>query len=553
MYLPPAHGQNGITALTGGKVYTSTGWQEAVVFNDETILAVGSTAAVMADYQGQATVIDLGGRVVLPGLHDMHVHPMMAGLAMRECAFPQGSSPEKILAQVAECVSETPPGEWITGGQWAGNSFGDTQPTKAMLDRVAPNNPVMLTDISGHSSWANTRALAIGGITRDTSDPDGGLIERDTFGEPTGLLRESAMAILQQHIPQPSLQKRAEALESALDDLMRQGVTSIVDALVDPDTLEAYAYLVARNRLRMKVRGCLVYGEAWGNTDWFNRELARRADYTSEYFSLDCVKVFMDGVPTESHTAAMLEPYRGVDPENESPARAFGLLLVKADELASLVTRLDADGITVKFHAAGDRAARAALDAIEAARGVNGLPGQRHDVGHLTFIAPADIQRAKTLGATLEYSPYLWFPTVINDDIAAAIGPERLTRVWPVREGIESGALVVVGSDWPAGTPSNNPWVGIETLVTRRQPGAGEGDSSFGPAQSITLEQALAIYTGNGAAQLSRGHQYGGIQPGMMPYVIVVSDFLSTSINEIHTTQVDTVYVQGRRVEMGSD
>ncbi|MFD2501177.1 amidohydrolase family protein [Rhizorhabdus histidinilytica] len=188
----------------------------------------------------------------------------------------------------------------------------------------------------------------------------------------------------------------------------------------------------------------------------------------SARFRTDCVKMYEDGVPTESHTAAMIDPYEpGADGHLHEPAR--GMLLVGPATLDPLLTRLDKMGITVKFHAAGDQASRTALDAIAAARKANGPDGPMHEVGHLTFVNPADLARAKAIRATLEFSPYLWFPSPINDDIIKAIGEERIKRVWPVREGIDSGALVIAGSDWSV-VPSANPWIGIETLVTRRAP-----------------------------------------------------------------------------------
>ena len=224
--------------------------------------------------------------------------------------------------------------------------------------------------------------------------------------------------------------------------------------------------------------------------------------YARDNFRPDCVKVFADGVPTESHTAAMLEPY--ADGQANAPAK--GMLLIDPAVINPAVARWDRAGLTVLFHAAGDGAVRASLDAIEYARKENGANGPIHQVGHCTFIARDDLPRARALNAAFEFSPYLWSPSPINDDIIRAIGPQRIERVWPLREGLESGALVVAGSDW-AVVPEPDPWLAIETSVTRRTPG-GDG-STFGPHEAISVRQAVDVFTINAAKRLGVADRFG--------------------------------------------
>jgi predicted amidohydrolase YtcJ len=213
------------------------------------------------------------------------------------------------------------------------------------------------------------------------------------------------------------------------------------------------------------------------------------------------------------------------------------------------VTRFDRLGMTVKFHAAGDAAVRAGLDAIEAARRTNGYSGRLHDVGHCTFVAKADLPRARAIGATFEVSPYLFAPSPINDDITKATGAERIARVWPVREMLDAGALVVAGSDW-AVVPSVNPWIAVETLVTREKPGGSA--ESFGKAQAITVPEALALFTTNAARHRGEQRRLGAIEPGMLADVIVVDrDPYEVPVREIHRTRVIKTIVGGKVVYDG--
>jgi predicted amidohydrolase YtcJ len=233
--------------------------------------------------------------------------------------------------------------------------------------------------------------------------------------------------------------------------------------------------------------------------------------YARERFKPDCVKLGLDGVPTDGHTAAMLEPYADATHIRDE-ARAKGMLTWPAAVLKRTVTELDRQGFTVKFHAAGDAAVRAGLDAIEAARKANGFSGVLHDVGHNSFIQMSDVRRARALGATLEMSPYIWYPNPIIPDIARAIGPERMQRWIPVKDAIDAGALVVPGSDY-AVVPSMSPWIAIETLVTRQVPGGG--GEVLGAAERITLQQAFDLFTVN-RPPMGNANLTGRIEVGML-------------------------------------
>jgi len=209
--------------LGNGHVYTPYGWGDSLAIHGGGGVAVGD-AAVKPHINSKNRTIDLKGKTVLPGLHDMHVHPAGAGLGELQCKLPQDSSPEQIFAITAACVKAHKPGQWITGRAYEAAAFGATPPNKSMLDKVAPNNPVIFTDISGHSSWANSMALLLAGINRDTANPVGGIIERDVNGEPTGLLREAASGLVSRLILPPTPAETAQGLKWALDTMLVQGL-----------------------------------------------------------------------------------------------------------------------------------------------------------------------------------------------------------------------------------------------------------------------------------------------------------------------------------------
>jgi predicted amidohydrolase YtcJ len=530
--------------LQRGQIYTPSGWVEAVAIQDGVLIAVGDQAAVDAFRNDATEIIDLDGATVLPGFHDMHVHPMGAGMAQLQCQFPQGSTREQIVAAVEACAERRPNGEWISGGQWDASSFGAESMDRAVLDRVTPDNPVSLVDISGHSLWVNSSALEVAGITATTPNPPGGIIERDADGRATGVLRESAGGLVRRLIPPTSEEQAMQALSWSLNQMLSFGITSFTDAVVGEMQLEAYATLADQGLLKQRVVACMVgAGGAPNGSQQLPDYVVYRNLYTRDRVSPTCIKLLLDGVPTDGHTAAMLEPY--VDTIGDG-GRDRGLLMVPSDRLNSLVTRLDAMGFTVKMHAAGDAAVRAGLDAIEAARRANGFSAQLHDVAHNSFVHPDDIRRAAQIAATFEMSPYIWYPNPITPDIVKAVGAERMQRWIPLKDAIDAGALVVPGSDWSV-VPSVNPWIAIETLVTRRAPGGG--GEALGEGQRITLEQAIDLFTVNSARQKGKRAELGTIEPGMLADLVVINQNpFDVPITDVHKTRVLTTLVDGEVV-----
>jgi predicted amidohydrolase YtcJ len=532
--------------LRNGEIHRDAGSAQALAVKRGVIVAVGDEAGIAA-YRGANTqVIDLKGAAVVPGLHDMHVHPTGAGLAQARCRITQGSTPQQILDAVKGCVAKRKKGEWITGGQWEASAFGREAMHRSFLDRVSPDNPVALNDISGHSLFVNSKALQLAGVTKATQNPAGGIIERDPKGEPSGVLRERAGSLVYAVVPAPTAEENATALSWSLKNMLSYGITSFTDAGLDDAGLATYAALYDKGVLKQRVRGCIM----WRSMS-FNARRSSAAEtiqsrnlYARDRFKPDCIKIVLDGVPTDGHTAAMVDPY--ADASHAEDVRSKGILMVPQAELNAAVIDFDRQGFTVKFHAAGDAAVRAGLNAIEAARQANGFSGNLHDVGHNSFVQMSDIQRGRAIAATFEMSPYIWYPNPIIPDIARAIGAERMKRWIPVKDAIDAGALVVPGSDWSV-VPSVNPWIAIETLVTRQK--LGGGGETLGEAEKLTLKQAFALFTVNGARQMGNANRTGALEPGLFADLLVLDrNPFKIPVTQIHETQVAMALINGEIV-----
>ena len=534
--------------LTNGQVKTPSGWAEAVAIRDGIIVFVGDATEIGALQDSSTQVIDLDGDAVLPGLHDSHVHALFAGLEQYQCGFAAGASPEAIADAISACVAASNAGDWIQGGNWVAAVFDPGQQNKSFLDALAPDNPVLLNDEAHHSLWVNSRALKLAGINRETPDPDGGIIERDASGEPNGLLRESAARIVQSVVPPASDELRRDALILATNQMLSFGITSFTVASVRTPDIGPLSALSEQGLIKQRVRGCIVWAPAPEEVNSMGESLlAARSNYSQPRFSPDCVKIFLDGVPTESHTGAMLAPYEDAttDPSDDRPEK--GMLLFSQDVLDKAVTRFDRQGLHIKFHAAGDAAVRAAIDAVAAARVANGTGGPLHHVGHSTFVDPADIPRVREVDMAWEFSPYIWYPTPMAAvDILAAVGAERMKRWVPIKDALDTGALVVAGSDWSV-VPSVNPWLAMETMVTRQLPGGS--NETLGLQESVTLEDAFRILSENGARLMGHRDKVGSIEVGMRADVIVTeTNPFDVPITSVHATKVRMTFIDGEKV-----
>ena len=520
---------------------------EAIATSKNLIIDVGGAKDILSHKGPDTEVIDLKGQTMLPGFHDLHVHPLFAGSGAISCVIPEGQDLAKTLQIIKSCAAKTPEGQWVSGRQWDVNALG-TVPHKSMIDKIVEDTPVFLQDTSGHSAWVNSKALSLAGISKNTHSPKGGIIERDASGAPTGVLRESAIDMVTKVAPPPNDKTIDSAMLWSFHQMLSYGITSFSEASLGfvagaKAELKAYANLADSGLLKQRARICITWEPG---VKCIESQIALRNLYVRERVSPDCIKIHLDGVPTDSHTAAMLASYAGRVHGRNDKASKSGRLLFNPEVLNQALIDFDRMGLAVKFHAAGDAAVRASLDAIEAARKANSFSGVLHDVGHCTFVSEDDIPRALQIGATFEVSPYLWSPSPINNDITNAIGDSRMERVWPIRDMIDSGALVVAGSDWSV-VPSVNPWIGIEALVTRERPGGSK--DSFGKQHAVRLDEALELFTVNAAKHEGTANKLGVIQTGMLADLVIIDkNPFDIPVNKLHKIQVTQTIIDGEVV-----
>jgi len=540
------------TVLMNGAIYTldqKRPWAEAVAISAGKIVYVGSSDCARK-YTGAATkVIDLQGRYAQPGIVDAHVHPIMGGLkSLYECNFAFTATPDDIAQALETCAKNTPEGTWIRGGQW-GSSFFDQHELKSpkgFLDRISTKHPIYLMDDSGHNGWANSVALAAAGLTKATPDPEGGTIVRGPDGEPNGVLLETGARIFDRVLPEWTTEQYVAAARESARLANGFGITGIKDAGLGGTAGIAFGELDRRGELTLNVAVCnsTPYGARSEPLDYAAIEASRDQHRTPRVHT-DFVKIFLDGVPTPARTAAMISPY--VSDETHG-ANFTGDVHVAPAVLAKDVIELDKRGFTIKIHAAGDRAIRVALDAIEAARKANGGSRLHHELAHAGYIDPTDIPRFARLGVVADYSPIIWYRSSIIEAVLAAVGEERGEHYWPTRSLLDSGAMIASGSDWPAAVPDQNPWVGIEALVTRRDPRGGASKPLW-PEQAITLEEALRIYTINGARALKLEQRTGSIEVGKSADLVVLDrNLFKVPIEDVGQAQVQLTLFEGKPV-----
>ncbi len=526
-----------------GRIYTvdaRRSWAEAVAITDGRIRYVGSDAGADAHIGTNTTVVDLGGRMMLPAFQDIHIHPISGGIEASACDLNGLAGLPEYRSIIGEYAAANPDAPWILGGGWSMAVFGPGgAPSRTILDELVPDRPVYLSSADGHTGWANSMALNFAGITRDTPDPVDGRIDRDPeTGDLVGSLQEGAMGLVTSHIPPTTLEERIAGLRYARNMLHRYGITSITDASVRPQNLEAYEALDQRGELNLRVVASL----------WWDRKkdeeqipdlIAQREKYTKGHVRATTVKIMQDGV-LENYTGAMLEPYL-------LGGGTRGIPMVEPEFLKQAVTMLDAEGFQVHFHAIGDAAIRQSLDAVEEALIENGDLGHRHHISHLQVIHPDDIPRFAELKVVANFQP-LWsaYDDYIKELNIPAIGEERTSWMYPIQSVKDAGGRVAFGSDWSVSTA--NPFYQMETAITRMDSNDYSIDP-FIPDEAIDIETAIDAFTINAAFVNRHEDVTGSIEPGKYADLIVLDqNLIDIGSRAISDTQVLLTLLEGEAV-----
>jgi predicted amidohydrolase YtcJ len=528
--------------LLDGKVWTVNQDQpeaEAVAVWRDRILAVGTSADVRSLAGPRTRVIALGGRRVLPGFHDSHVHLLDAGTALDEVALKDARDEEEFGRRLRDFDRKLPRDHWLLGGAWDHDrTFGGELPTAALIDRYVADRPVFLNRYDGHMAVVNSRALKLARITAQTADPPGGVIYRKPGSdEPTGVLRDSAMRLVRRHIPVATEDEIADRVRKALAVARRVGVTSVQDMDGgDHNTrsalLRVYQQLARSGQLTLRI------DLRWPLAGWDDlAKLGVQAGFGDDWVRIGGLKAFVDG-SLGSSTAKMFAPY------HHEPGQT-GVYLTSLDRLRQQILEADRAGLSVAVHAIGDRANAELLDLFAAVTQQNGPRDRRFRIEHAQHLRPQDYARFAALGVIASVQPY----HAIDDGRWAEkrIGAERCASSFAFRSLLDAGAKVAFGSDWEVAPL--NPLLGIDAAVNRRTPDGRHPEGWF-PEQKITVAEAIEAYTLTSAFAGHEESDRGSLEPGKLADLVVLSrDILAPEeCDHLHEAEVVLTVVGGRIV-----
>ncbi|MFF0013800.1 amidohydrolase [Streptomyces sp. NPDC005374] len=550
--------------LTGGQVLTvdrDFTVTEGVAVRGRDIVATGDDAEMRALAGPGTRIVELGGRTVLPGLNDSHLHGAAYGMTKPPFAIDVGhpavGSIADITAAVGQAVRAARPGEWIVGLGWDTGYLAECLadpwrfPHRRDLDAVAPHHPVCLTDFSSHMVWANSEALRRCGIDGGTAPPPGGVIDHDADGGPTGILREAAQRLAQVALPTPTIPQRRQAIQGVVRELHARGITSYTEPGLGPggagtlfggldtDNWTAYAGLVAAGELDARVSVLLLPAPMGGSADDLRKgleELRRPASADPRRLNAIGVKIFADGVPP-NRTAWMSEPY---------PEGGHGALCVHGDtpalqveELRDMIGIAHRAGFQLGVHVTGDRAIDTVVEAFVAANTAAPRPDARHYVIHGDFIGAGSLAKLAAHGYGVNMNPAIKW--TISDLMDEVVGRERSAYQWPVRSAVDSGVRVCASSDAPITQPD---WrQGVAAMMLRESKASGR---TSGPEQRVTLAEALRAYTATPAWQDFADDWKGTVEPGRAADLCVLDrPLLDLDPHEITDVQVDLTVFDG--------
>ncbi len=546
---------NADLALVNGAVYTVDAvrsWAQAVAVRDGRIIAVGTDADVRT-HVGRATeIVELDGKMLVPGFQDAHVHPVGGGLDMLQCDLHDLSTQEEYLLAIKAYAEDHPEREWILGGGWSMDVFPGGTPNKGLLDALVPDRCVYLPNRDGHSIWVNSRALERAGITKDTPDPADGRIERTDDGEPSGTLHEGAAELVARLAPAPTSEEMAEALLMGQRYLHSLGITAWQDAIVDEHehsgrNFQTYVDAAGRGDLTARVVGALWWDRHSG-AEQIEGFMEMRERGRVGRFAPTSVKIMQDGV-CENFTAAVIDPYLDA---HGGPTENRGISFVDPEALKGHVTELDRLGFQVHYHALAERAVREALDAIEAALVANGPSDNRHHLAHIQVVHPDDIPRFRRLRAVANAQP-LWaaHESQMDDLTIPFLGEPRWRWQYPFASLVRAGAMLAMGSDWSVSSP--DPLEEIHVAVNRRMssayPHKVENHEVFIPDERLDLATALAAFTMGSAYVNHLDGSTGSIEVGKYADLAVIDrDLFEHPVDELAEATVEQTFVEGERV-----
>jgi predicted amidohydrolase YtcJ len=522
--------------LVNGKIWTVNDKQaeiEAVAVLGNRIAAIGSTEEIRKWIGVNTRVVDLQGKRVTPGFNDSHVHFLDGGMGLASVQLRDARTPEEFRDRIRDFAAKLPKGRWILNGNWDHENWTPPAlPTRRLIDAVTPDNPVFINRLDGHMCLANSLALKLAGVTRETPDPPGGAIVRDAGGEPTGVLKDAAMNYVYKVIPSPSEEVMAEAIRAALAYAAENGVTSVQDMSASPEVFGVYQKLLANGEMTVRVYGIQPLSE-WGR-------LARvgvRAWFGNDKLKIGGLKGFADG-SLGSTTALFFEPYLDAPKTSGLPSDEM------FPEGKMLNNILDADraGLQVAVHAIGDKANKTILDVFAEVEKRNGARDRRLRIEHAQHLRPEEIKRFGAERVIASMQPY----HAIDDGRWAEnrIGPNRAKGTYAFRSLLVAGATLAFGSDWFVAPME--PLMGIYAAVTRRT-FDGKRPQGWVPEQKITVAEAVRAFTMGSAYASGDEKVKGSIEVGKLADLVVLSaDIFKSDPVEIEKAKVVMTIFDGK-------
>lgn len=524
--------------LTGGKIWTGTIAQpqvEAVACIGPRIVAMGSSSDIGHSIGPQTRVVDLAGKLMVPGFNDAHVHFYTGGQHLASVKLRDAQSEGEFRERIRKFAAQLPPGRWILGGDWDHENWTPARlPTRQLIDAVTADHPVFLNRLDGHMSLANTAALKLAGVDRNTPDPPGGTIVRDEKGEPTGVLKDAAAAAVERVIPAASDDEIADAVRAAMRYAAENGVTSVQDMSAAPEILRVYQKLLKSGELTVRISGHQPLA-TWERL----ADVGLLAAFGSGYLHIGGLKGFADG-SLGSTTALFFDPYL------DAPATS-GLAsdeMIPESKMRKHILDADRAGLQIAVHAIGDKANHIILGMFEDAERNNGARDRRFRIEHAQHLRPDDIPRFAKLHVIASVQPY----HAIDDGRWAEkrIGPERAKTTYAFHSLLEAGAVLAFGSDWYVAPME--PLLGIYAAATRRTLD-GKHPDGWVPEQKITVAQAIRAYTWGSAYASFDESNKGTIEPGKLAdFAVLSDDILSIDPVEISKTKVVMTVFDGKVV-----
>jgi predicted amidohydrolase YtcJ len=527
-----------------GRVYTENPaqpWAQALATRGGKIVAIGDDA-VIERRRGMGTrVINAGGKLVLPGFADCHVHFLEGSLSLAGVNLERAKNPSDIQNSLREYASEHPGAEWILGRGWNYAMFSpETLPHKKYLDELFPNRPILLLDYAGHAAWANSKALSIAGIIRETPNPQNGIIVRDPqTGEATGVLKEAAQDLVSKVVPEATRAEKLKALGAGMKWANEHGITRIHSVSASFEILNLFDEMRHRGDLNVRVYMAYSLNPPQLRPRDVDAIEAARKKFRNDWIDAGAVELMIDSV-VESHMSAILKS------PSDDPAVKSNPFGEPADYTVA-VTELDKRGFQLFTHTVGDYGVRMALDAYEHAEQHHHKRDRRPRIEQIEAVAAADISRFGKLGVIASVQPLRSYPDSDARDVAAhSVGPEQTSRGWAWKSILDTGGSLAFGSDWPVVTL--NPWEGIQTAVTG-QTSEGIPVSGFITGERLTVEQAVNAYTLGAAFAGRREKTEGSLEAGKLADLIIVSqNIFDINPHKIGATRVLTAIVGGRLV-----